>query len=309
MAKLTGTQKKKRNQFVALLIAILVVAAAIFFVVYSSVMAKSAFLENADFATALGQAFDKAVRKVSAEDLAGVKYVELYNDGENGSVFVGYDDFVEQYEKYTAEVEAAQAAEEAGEEEIPEVTTEHPVNLAKGGTFEGAEEITLNDIKYFTGAEIVSCSNILLDKESLGGFKNLRKANFSYCGIDNEDLAAFASGLNLEQVEELVFMGNSVDDWSPLESISDKVTLQSYGYTIDDEGQLQMTSNEQTLTEYLEEKAKAEEEAAKAEAETETETEAEAKTETEAETEAETETEAEAESETEAETETEEVTE
>lgn len=270
MAKLTGTQKKKRNQFVALLIAILVVAAAIFFVVYSSVMAKSAFLENADFATALGQAFDKAVRKVSAEDLAGVKYVELYNDGENGSVFVGYDDFVEQYEKYTAEVEAAQAAEEAGEEEIPEITTEHPVNLAKGGAFEGAEEITLNDIKYFTGAEIVSCSNVLLDKESLGGFKNLRKANFSYCGIDNEDLAAFASGLNLEQVEELVFMGNSVDDWSPLESISDKVILQSYGYTIDDEGQLQLTSNEQTLTEYLEEKAEAEaeaEEAAKAEAE------------------------------------------
>lgn len=283
MAKLTGTQKKKRNQFVALLIAILVVAVAIFYVVYASVMAKSAYLENADFATALGQAFDKSVRNVSAEDLAGVKYVELYNDGENGSVYLGYDDFVEQYEKYVAEVEAAEEAEKAGEE-VPEITTEHPVSLAKGGVFEGAEEITLNDIKYFTGAEILSCSNVLLDKESLGGFKNLRKANLSYCGLDNEDLAAFASGLDLEKVEELVFMGNSVDDWSPLESISDKVTLQSYGYTIDDEGQLQMTSNEQTLTEYLEEKAKAEAEA-EAEANEETAEESEAVEETTEETE------------------------
>ena len=266
MARLTGTQKKKRNQFVALLIAILVVAFAIFYVVYSNVMAKSAYLENADFATALGQAFEKSVRKVSAEDLAEVKYVELYNDGENGSVYLGYDDFVEQYEKYTAEVEAAQVAEEAGLE-AAEITTEHPVYLAKAGMFEGAEELTLNDVKYFTGAEILSITNVAFDAKELSEMKNLREASFSYCGFDNENLAAFAEKINLEQIEELVFMGYSVDDWSPLESISDKVILQSYGYTIDDQGQLQMTSNEQTLTEYLEEKAAAEEEAAKAEAE------------------------------------------
>lgn len=266
MAKLTGTQKKKRNAFVALLIAIIVVAFAIFYVVYSSVMAKSAYLENADFATALGQAFGKSVRKVSAEDLAAVKYVELYNDGENGSVYLGYDDFVEQYDKYVAEVEAAEKAEEAGEE-VPEITTEHPVSLAKAGMFEGGEELSLNDVKYFTGAEVLSITNVAFDAKELGEMKNLREASFSYCGFDNEDIAALAEKVNLEQIEELVFMGYSVDDWSPLESISDKVTLQSYGYTIDDEGQLQMTSNEQTLTEYLAEKAAAEEEAAKAEAE------------------------------------------
>ena len=266
MARLTGTQKKKRNQFIALLVAIVVVLAAIFYVAYSAFMAQSAFLASGDFATALGSAFGKSVRSVSAEDLAAVKYVELYNDGENASVYLGYDDFVAQYNKYVAEVEAAQAAEEAGET-VPEITTEHPVSLAKAGFFEGSnEELGLNDLKYFTGAEVVSISNFALNGEDFGEMKNLTKGAFSYCGLDNEDLASLASKLDLAKVEELTFMGNSIDDWSSLESISDKVTIQSYGYTIDDNGQLQMVSNEQTLTEYLEEKAAAEE-AAQAESE------------------------------------------
>jgi len=271
-------------------------------------MAKSGFIANQGFATALSDALGKPARSIKADDLAAVKYVEVYNDGENASVYLGYEDFVEQFDKYTAEVEAASAAEEAGEE-VPEITTEHPVSLAKYGLFEGSQELELSDVKYFTGAEILSLSNFDFDTSDLSAFANLRQASFTYCGLDNDDLAAIAKNINLEQVEELMFLGNSIDDWSPVESISDKVTIASYGYTVNEEGQLEMISNEQTLTEYLEEKAKAEEEAAKAEAETETETEAEAKTETEAETEAETETEAEAESETEAETETEEVTE
>ena len=50
MANLTGTQKKKRNQFIALLIAIVVVIAAIFYVAYSAFMAKSAFLASEEYA-------------------------------------------------------------------------------------------------------------------------------------------------------------------------------------------------------------------------------------------------------------------
>lgn len=268
MANLTGTQKKKRNQFIALLVAIVVVLAAIFYVAYSAFMAKSEFLASEDFATALGSAFGKSVRSVSQDDLAEIKYVELYNDGENGSIYFGYDDFVEQFKAYDAELKAAQAAEEAGEE-IPEITAEHPVSLAKYGFFEGSDELALPDFRYFTGAEIISATNVLLDGEDFGELKNLTRASFTYCGLDNDDLQAFAEKADLEKIEELIFLGNSIDDWSPVESISDKVTIQSYGYTISEDGQLEMVSNEQTLTEYLEEKAKAEEEAAKAEAEAE----------------------------------------
>lgn len=278
MANLTGTQKKKRNQFAALLVAIVVVLAAIFYVVFSAFMAKSAFLENQDFASALSQAFGKSARSVSAEDMAKVKYVEIANDGENGSVFLGYEDFIEQYDKYIAEVEAAQAAEEAGEE-VPEIKAEHPVSLAKSGTFEADEEITLNDVKYFTGAEVISLTSVGVDAEALGQFGNVKKAYFSYCGIDNEAVATLAEGLNLEQVEELVFMGSSVDDWSPLESISDKVTIQSYGLQMTEDGQYTVVPQEQTLTEYLEAKAEAEAKAAEeAKAEAETTPEAEAET-------------------------------
>ena len=284
MANLTGTQKKKRNQFVALLVAILVVAAAIFYVVFSAYMAKSGYMANQDFATALSDALGKPARSIKTDDLEAVKYVEVYNDGQNASVYLGYEDFVEQFDKYTAEVDAAAAAEEAGEE-VPEITTEHPVSLAKYGFFEGANELTIDDIKYFTGAEILSLSNFDFDTSDLGTFANLRQASFTYCGLDNDDLAALAKSINLEQVEELMFMGNSIDDWSPVESISDKVTIVSYGYTVNEEGQLEMVSNEQTLTEYLEEKAKAEEEAAKAEAEKEAEVEAEPEAEPEAEAE------------------------
>ena len=250
MANLTGSQKKNRNKFIALLVAILLVAAAIFYVVYAAFMAKSAYLENQDFATALSEAFGKSVRKVSQEDLAAVKYLELYNDGENASVYIGYDDFVGQFKKYVAETEAAAAAEEAGEE-VPEITTEHPVSLAKYGLFEGAEELAISDVKYFTGAEIISVYGIALNGEDFGELKNLTQGSFSYCGLDNADLAALASKLDLAKVEELTFMGNSIDDWSPVESISDKVVLQSYGYTITEDGQLQMVPSEQTLTEYL----------------------------------------------------------
>lgn len=260
MAHLTGSQKKSRNKFIALLVAILVVAAAIFYVVYASVMAKSAYLENQDFATALATAFDKDARKVSQDDLSGVKYVEIYNDGSNTSVFLGYDNFVEQYKKYVAEVEARTEAEEAGAEELPEITTEHPAALAINGSFEtdSDEELVLNDIKYFTGAEIVSFSGISFDAAAMSQYKNLKEASFTYCSLTNEDLAAIAGSIDLTKIEKLTFMGNSIDDWSPVESISDKVTIASYGYTIDENGQLAMTSNEQTLTEYLAAQAEAE---------------------------------------------------
>ena len=259
MAHLTGTQKKSRNKFIALLVAILLVAAAIFYVIYSAFMAKSAYLENQDFATALATAFDKDARKVSQNDLASVKFLEIVNYGDAAAVTLGDKAFVDAYDKYMAEVDAAQKAEEAGEENIPEVSNLNTSSL-RFGEFEVKDDaLNLNDIKYFTGVENIALSGVEFDVNGLESLKNLRKANFSGCGLTNDALKILSSKLDLANVEELIFMGNSIDDWSPLESISDKVILQSYGYTLTEDGQLQMVPNEQTLTEYFEEKAATEE--------------------------------------------------
>ena len=268
MAKLTGTQKKKRNQFVALLIAIVVVLAAIFYVAYSAFMAKSAFLENQDFAAALGMAFDKSARKVSAQDLAEVKYVEAQSDGEYAYIAMGDEKFAEDFVQYSAEADAAAKAEEAGET-VPEITTQPDVNNLKVGEFEVDEDVAeFTDLKYFTGAKVVNLIGFELDAETLAQFKNVTNASFSGCGIDNEELKVFAEAIDTEKVEKLTFMSNSIDDWTPLQGISDKVVIQSYGLQMTEDGQYTVATNEQTLTEYLEAQAKAEAEAA-AEAEAE----------------------------------------
>ena len=287
MANFTSSQKKKRTGFVVLLIAILVVAAAIFYVVFSGEMAKSTLLENQDFATALGDALGKYPRSITEEDLAEVKYVEIYNDGTNCGVYLGYDDFVAQYDKYMAQVDAAEEAEKAGEEEIPEVTEKHPVELAKAGVFEvDAETLSLNDVKYFTGAQIVNFTGFDIDSSVISSFKNLKEGYFSANGLT--DVSAF-SELDLTKIEELSFMSNNITDWSPLESISDKVEIISYGLQMTEDGQYTVVPQTMTLTEKLEADAKAAEEAAKAEEEKAAEETTEEATETETETEAETE--------------------
>lgn len=279
MANLTGTQKKKRNQFAALLVAIVVVLAAIFYVVFSAFMAKSAFLENQDFASALSEAYGKAARNVSKEDLAAVKYLEVFNDGQMGVVGFGDSEFAKDYERYLTELDAAEIAKEAGVEDVPEVT---PVDTSKlmHAQFDVDDEgLVFDDIEYFTGVENVAFSSITFDAESFKG-ENIKRANFSDCGLTNEDLATIAKSLNLENVAELTFMGNSIDDWSPLESISDKVTIQSYGLQMTEDGQYTVVPQEQTLTEYLEAKAEAEAKAAEEEAKAEAETTPEAEAET-----------------------------
>ena len=258
MANLTGTQKKKRNQFIALLVAIVVVLAAIFYVVYSAYMAQSAFLENDDFATALSEAYGKAARSVSKEDLSAVKYLEVFNDGQMGAVGFGDSEFAKDYERYLEELEFAEIAEEAQATEIPEVT---PIDTSKlrYAQFDVADEgFVFDDIEYFTGVENVAFSSITFDAESFKG-ENIKRANFSDCGLTNEDLVAIAKTLDLEKVIELTFMGNSIDDWTPVESISDKVIIQSYGIQMTEDGQYTVVPSEQTLTEFLAAQAEAEE--------------------------------------------------
>ena len=268
MANLTATQKKKRNTFVALLISILVVLAAIVYVVYAGIMAKSAFLENQDFATALSEVFGKSARSVSEEDLAGVKYLELYHDTENDmcGLAIGDDEFLAKYND-------AMASEDA------ENADTSYYDLAKSATFEADDNMVLADLKYFTGAEVLNLNMVTIDDASvLGEFKNLKRGTFASCGIT--DVSAFAS-LDLSKIEELNFSGNTISDWTALESIADKVIVNSsYSVEMGDDGNYTLVPVEITLADQLAEEA--EEETAEGEEATEN-TEAEAEAETEAE--------------------------
>ena len=247
MANLTATQKKKRNSFVALLVGIVVVLAAIVFVVYSGVMAKSAFIDNQDFATALSEVFGKSARSVSEEDLANVKYFELYHDSESDmcAIAIGGDDFVAKYNEATADEEN---------------TDTSYYDLAKTATFEADDDMTFDEIKYFTGAEILNVNSVeIKDASVLANFKNLRKAYLTSCGLT--DVSAFAS-LDLTKIEELNLSGNNITDWTALEAIADKVIVSSsYSVEMGDDGNYTLVPMEVTLADQMAQEAEAETEA------------------------------------------------
>lgn len=241
MANLTASQKKKRNTFVALLIGIIVVLGLIAYVLYSNAMSKSAFLENQDFATALSEVYGERARSVSAEDLQKAKYVEIAHDTEADtcSVAIGFDDFMEKYNDVLAKSDAGE-----------EVTDTSYVELIKSAVFEADDELVLGDIKYFTGAEVVSLNGVNIgDNAILGQFKNLKRGYFSSCGIT--DVSAFAS-LDLTKIEELNFTGNTIEDWTALESIADKVIVSSsYGVEMGEDGNYTLVPMEVTLADQM----------------------------------------------------------
>ena len=244
MANLSTTQKKKRNAFVALLAGIVVVLAAIVLVVYSGVMAKSAFLENQDFATALSQVFGKSARSVSAEDLANVKYFELYHDSEADmcAIAIGGDDFMAKYDEANA---------------IEDNTDTSYYDLAKTATFEADDDFTFADLKYFTGAKVLNINNVAIEDQTVfGSFTELKKGYFTSCALT--DVSAFAS-LDLTKIEELNFAGNEITDWSALESIADKVIVNSsYSVEMGEDGNYNLVPVEVTLAEQMKQAEEAE---------------------------------------------------
>ena len=266
MANLTASQKKNRNKFIALIIAMVLVAAACVYVIYGGLTTNCDIMANQDFADALSVAFGKAESKITAEDMAEVKYFELSYDSTNKAYMlaIGYDDFVKAYDEYNEKVDNLAEGETAPEADF--------ASLAKMVTFEGDEKSDLSDIKYFTGVDTISVSSIPVTNEYIASLTNLRKGYFYSCGLT--DVTGFAS-LDLTKIEELDLTGNNISDWSPLNSISDKVTVANY-YSIetDEEGNQQFVPVTQTLTQYNEEQAKAKEEAENAEGEETDETEA-----------------------------------
>ena len=237
MAKLTATQKKKRNEFVALLIGIVVVLAAIVLVVYSGIMSKSAFLDNQEFAAALSLVFDKSARSISQEDLANVKYLELYHDIESDicAIAVGDDEFMKAYD-------AAM--------EIEDNTDTSYYDLAKTATFEADDDMSFEDLKYFTGAQVFNINAVNIEDSSVfANFKDLKSGVFASCGIT--DVSAFGE-LDLTKIETLNFAGNNITDWSALEPVADKVIVESsYSIEMGEDGNYSIVPVEVTLAQQM----------------------------------------------------------
>ncbi len=285
MANLTASQKKSRNKFIALIIGIIIVAAACAYVIYGGVTAKSNLLENQNFAKALSEVTGKTPLAISENDLAAVKYLEMSYDSTNKqySLAVGYDDFMAEY---TKQLEAKNASDTASDETAADENTDANADntaadaaadntadaandtssdkanddsvdlstLVKSAVFKGTEDDVFADLKYFTGVETISVYGVKFPADfDFGVYKNLTRGYFGNAGITTVETFA---NLNLENIESLDFSGNTIEDWSALESISDKVTVFS-GYTVEtgDDGNYQYVPYTQTLTDYLKEQA------------------------------------------------------
>lgn len=285
MANLTASQKKSRNKFIALIIGIIIVAAACAYVIYGGVTAKSNLLENQNFAKALSKVTGKTPLAISENDLAAVKYLEMSYDSTNKqySLAVGYDDFMAEY---TKQLEAKNASDTASDETAADENTDANADntaadaaadntadaandtssdkanddsvdlstLVKSAVFKGTEDDVFADLKYFTGVETISVHGVKFPVDfDFGVYKNLTRGYFGNAGITTVETFA---NLNLENIESLDFSGNTIEDWSALESISDKVTVFS-GYTVEtgDDGNYQYVPYTQTLTDYLKEQA------------------------------------------------------
>ncbi len=253
MANLNGTQKKQRNAFITMLIAIVLVVAAIAYVLYGGLTAKSALLENQDFATALSEILGKAPAFINEEDFADIKYVAVQYSAQDELALLGIggDDFVTTYYDYIAKLDAGE-----------DVSSFDFTDKVKSTVFELDEENTkLDDIRFFTGVEIAEVSGITFtDSSVFSGMTKLTTAALGSCGLT--EVTGF-TGLDAEKVVNINLSGNNITDWSPLDYIKDKVTVASY-YTFEptEDGTIDfnnMTLFEQTLAEYYEEQAKAEE--------------------------------------------------
>lgn len=250
MAKTSNSKKS----FVIMLVAIIVVAAAIAFIVFEETTSKSDLFENQDFAAAVGEALGKAPAFITKEDLEQVKYVEISANSEDEYfVALAYDDLLKVYREYLAAYNA----------------NEDTSGFNFGGLFKGADftldsGVKLDDVKLFTSAEVVTVSGIQFSDSSVfEGMPNLTNVDAMGAGLTEVNGLAH---LDAEKVDKINLASNNVADWSVLDYIKDKVTVEYY-YTIapTEDGTIDYNNLvlvEKTLAERYEELAKAEEEKA-----------------------------------------------
>lgn len=248
MAQVTGKQKRQQTSFWVMLIAIIVVAAAIGCVLYEELTSKSAFLGNQDFAAALSENLGKAPAFIKEEDLAAIEFISANYDANSGvcTVITGKDGLAEIYLEYLDKADAG--------EDVSEYNFDDLINYSY---FETDEKPLMDDVKYFTGAKIAEFYSVkFTDSSVFSGLTSLVEASVDTCGLT--EVAGFA-GLNAENVRQISLNNNSIEDWSPLDYIQDKVIV-SASYYIEpaEDGTIDinnMSYVEQTLAEYYEELA------------------------------------------------------
>ena len=257
MAQLSTSQKKQKNTFIVLLVAILVVLAAIVYIVYGELTSRSSLFEDQKFAAAIAKDLGKAPAFLKESDLAAVKYLGVSYDGsETVQVITGGDEFVDTYAGYKEK-------QDAGED----VSSYDFSKLIKAAayTYKGETAPKLDELKYFTGVRNIEVSGITVtDSAVFSGMTGIENGSFSSCGLT--EVAGF-SGLDADKLVRLTLTGNSIEDWSPLDAVADKVIV-SMAYTVvpKEDGTVDFndasswTLKETTLTEYYEEQAAKEEE-------------------------------------------------
>ena len=249
MAQLSGTQKKQKKSFIVMIIAIIVVLAAIAYVLFGGLTRTSSLIGNQKFATALSEVLGKAPAFISEEDLASVKYLALQkSDNEYYIAISKSSDFVDAYNKYSEDLDN-------GTETDVDIES-----LLKTSSFKAGDNDTFDEIKYFTGLDMIELISIALpDSSVFSGMTSLINARVYDCGLT--EVNGFAN-LDADAVDKLYLVGNDVEDWSPLDYIQDKVTVtETYGIDVDEDGNYSLVPQSQTLREYYEAQAEAEAEA------------------------------------------------
>lgn len=252
MAQLSGSQKKQQKTFVVLLVAIVVVLAAIAYIAYGELTAHSSLFEDQKFAEAIAKDLGKAPAFLKESDLAGVKYLGVSYDGsETVTVATGDDKFVDTYNEYVTKSEAGEDVSSYDFTKLVKTTTY---------TFKGEEAPVIDDLKLFTGVRNIDIAGIhVTDSSVFAGMTGFENASFMSCGLT--EVAGFA-GIDTEKLVKLTLTGNTIEDWSPLDAVADKVIVSSgYTFTPSEDGTIDfnnMTYTETTLTEHYAKKAQEE---------------------------------------------------
>lgn len=256
MAQLSGTQKKQQKTFVVLLVAIVVVLAAIAYIAYGELTAHSSLFEDQKFAEAIAKDLGKAPAFLKESDLAAVKYLGVSYDGsETVTVATGDDKFVDTYNEYVTKSEAGEDVSSYDFTKLVKTTTY---------TFKSEEAPVIDDLKLFTGVRNIDIAGIhVTDSSVFAGMTGFETASFMSCGLT--EVAGFA-GIDTEKLVKLTLTGNTIEDWSPLDAVADKVIVSSgYTFTPSEDGTVDfnnMTYTETTLTEHYAKKAQEEANAA-----------------------------------------------
>jgi len=160
--------------------------------------------ENESFLAAVAKCFDKQQSELTEDDILRVRYLAVGPE-EDGTttVFVGLEDYAEVYFS-------------------EDVTLEALEKLVKTQVIEGDTE-NFADLGRFKNVEIFEYYNVPISDVSF--IKNYTGLVFGYFQDNGITDVSSLSDYNPETLYELDFTGNTIEDWSPLYHIQDKIIV------------------------------------------------------------------------------------